>query len=142
MTSMFIMEYTRAQMTYATALNRNELYATPALSRDIPRVLRDDDEVLLALPGVASDFPKVFIVTRDRFIKAKVSGPIRKAAILREVPASQVTAVRFKPGIFTRIHVQVSGGRDIAMLPHTKEDTQRFVEEFSHLLRTGRLPGQ
>lgn len=142
LSSMRSMAPTRARMSYATALNRNELYATPALSRDIPLVLNDDDEVLMALPGVASEFPKVLIVTGDRLIKAKVAGPIKKAAVLREVPASQVTGVSYRPGIFTRIHVDVAGARKITMVPHTKTDAERFTRELTHLLNTGRRPDQ
>lgn len=47
------MTSTRAAVTYAQALNRNTLFESPGLRRDIPRLLHPEEEVLLVLPGVA-----------------------------------------------------------------------------------------
>lgn len=137
---MSAMSPSRAAMTYASALNRNELFESPGLRRDIPQLLRDDDEVLLVLPGVAGDFPDVVVVTTDRLLLAKVAGPLKRSAIRREVPASQVTAVHYRPGVFSRIRFEVAGERDLRMMPHRKADAERFAGEFSHLIATGRLP--
>lgn len=134
------MEYSRAEMTYSTALNRNELFASPGLRRDIPRVLDPAEEVLLALPGVAGDFPDVLIVTNARIVLAKVGGPIARAKVRREAPAASITGVSYRPGVFTRIAVRVADGRDIKMMPNRKADAERFAAEFAHLIRTGRLP--
>ena len=127
-------------MTYATALNRNELFESPGLRRDIPDLLHPDENVLLVLPGVAGDFPNVLIATSSRVMLAAVAGPIKRAKVKREIPAAAVAGVNYRPGIFSRVHVQSNSGRDIRMLPNRKADATRFAGEFEHLLRTGSLP--
>ena len=134
------MSTTRAAVTYASALNRNELFESPGLRRDIPALLRPEEEVLLVLPGVAGNFPNVMIATATRFLLASVAGPIKKAKIKREVVSSEVTGVRYRPGIFTRMRVARASKRDITMLPHRKVDAERFAHEFDQLIRTGSLP--
>ena len=67
-------------MTYATALNRNELFESPGLRRDIPSLLDPEEEVLLVLPGVAGDFPDVMIASATRFLLASVAGPLKRSA--------------------------------------------------------------
>ena len=131
---------TRAAMTYATALNRNELFESPGLRRDIPSLLHPEEEVLLVLPGVAGDFPDVMIATAQRFLLAAVAGPLKKAKIKHEVPAAEVADVQYRPGLFSRMRVATSGGREIKMVPNRKADAERFAREFDHLLRTGSLP--
>lgn len=133
------MTVSRAAMSYATALNRNELFESPGLRRDIPALLHPEEEVLLVLPGVAGDFPDVMIATAARFLLASVAGPMKKAKIKREVPAAEVTGVQYRPGVFSRLKVTTSG-RHLKMMPHRKADAERFAREFEHLLRTGTLP--
>lgn len=130
----------RAAVTYARALNRNVLFASPGLRRDIPSVLHPDENVLLALPGVGGDFPDVMIATTTRFLVAAVAGPLRKAKIKREAPSYELTGVRYRPGAFTRVRVARTSGRDITMMPHRKVDAERFAHELDHLIRTGSLP--
>lgn len=127
-------------MTYATALNRNELYESYGLRARIPRLLHPDEEVLLVLPGVAGDFPDVMIATATRFLLAAVAGPIKDAKIKREIPASEVASVRYRRGFLTRVRVASTTGREIKMIPAHNHDAERFVAEFDHLLSTGRLP--
>lgn len=135
------MSTTLAAQSYATALNRNTLYATYALHHVIPKkVLRPDEKVLLVLPGVASDFPKVLVATVDRLFVARVGGVIRRHSILRQVPAGDVVGVDYGGRLFDRIRVHVRGARDIAMLPNTSEETRRFEEALRHLVATRRLP--
>lgn len=134
------MSSSRAAATYASALNRNELFASPGLRRDIPHLLHPEEEVLLVLPGVAGDFPNVMIVTATRLLLASVAGPLKKAKTKREVPSSDLTGVRYRPGIFTRVRVARSSGCDITMMPHRKGDAERFTDEFEHLIQTGSLP--
>lgn len=134
------MTVSRAAMTYATALNRNELFESPGLRRDIPSLLHPEEEVLLVLPGVAGDFPDVMIATASRFLLASVAGPLKKAKLKREIPAAEVTGVRYRPGLFSRMRVSPASGREIAMVPNRKVDAERFAHEFSHLIRTGSLP--
>ncbi|MFC7458439.1 hypothetical protein ACFQS2_14725 [Brachybacterium sp. GCM10030267] len=131
---------TRASMSYATALNRNELFESPGLRRDIPAVLAPDEEVLLVLPGVGGDFPDVMIATDRRFLLASVAGPLKKAKVKREVPARGITGVEYRPGVFSRVRVRVADGRDVRMMPHREADAERFATEFAHVIRTGRLP--
>ncbi|WP_349829581.1 hypothetical protein [Brevibacterium litoralis] len=130
----------RSSMTYASALNRNELYASFGLRSDIPTLLEDDEEVLLVCPGIAGNFPHVLIVTRERVVLAKVAGPFRKKKILRQAPAGAITGVEYGGRLFSLMKVRVRGGRDMRMMPHRKADATRFHSEFEHLLRTGRLP--
>ena len=132
---------TRAAMTYATALNRNELFESPGLRRDIPSLLHPEEEVLLVLPGVAGDFPDVMIATAQRFLLAAVAGPLKKAKIKHEVPAAEVADVQYRPGLFSRMKVATASGREIKMVPHRKVDAERFAREFDQLIRTGSLPG-
>lgn len=127
-------------MTYATALNRNELFESPGLRRDIPSLMTPEEEVLLVLPGVAGDFPEVMIVTAARVMIAAVAGPIKQAKVKREVPASEVTGVTYRPGLFARVKVAAASGRELKMVPHRRADAERFTREFDHLLRTGSLP--
>lgn len=134
------MPTSRATSTYAAALNRNQLFANYGLQQDIPKLLHADEEVLLVLPGVAGDFPNVLVAASNRVLLAAVAGPIKRAKVKREVPASAITGVQYRSGVFTRIHVQTSLGRDIRMLPNHHDDAERFAFEFGHLLRTGRLP--
>jgi hypothetical protein len=134
------MTSSRAAMTYATALNRNELFESPGLRRDIPALLHLEEEVLLVLPGVAGDFPDVMIATAARFLLASVAGPLKKSKIKREVPAAQVTGVAYRPGLLSRMRVTPAGGRDITMVPNRRADAERFAHEFDHLIRTGTLP--
>ena len=135
------MNVTRAAMTYATALNRNELFESPGLRRDIPSLLHPEEEVLLVLPGVAGDFPDVMIATAQRFLLAAVAGPLKKAKIKHEVPAAEVADVQYRPGLFSRMKVATGSGREIKMVPHRKVDAERFAREFDQLIRTGSLPG-
>lgn len=130
----------RSAWSYAAALNRNELYATPGLQIDIPTVLAPDEDVILALPGVAGEFPDVLIVSATRVVLAKVAGPFRGAKIRREAPAASVTGVSYRPGAFTRVRIHVRGKRDIVMMPHRKRDAERFAQEMAELLRTGQRP--
>lgn len=134
------MSTSRAAATYASALNRNKLFESPGLRRDIPGLLGPQEEVLLVLPGVAGEFPNVMIVTATRFLLASVAGPLKKAKIKRQVASSEVTGVRYRPGIFTRVRVSRSSGRDITMLPNRKVDAERFTAELAHLIQTGSLP--
>ncbi|MCS6711167.1 hypothetical protein JSY14_03730 [Brachybacterium sp. EF45031] len=133
------METTRAQRSYATALNRNELFSSPGLRRDIPALLDPEEEVMLALPGVAGDFPDVLIVTVRRTLLAAVAGPLRRARIKKESPAGEVTGVSYSPGLLSRVAVTTTRGT-WRMLPHRRADAERFTAEFDHLLRTGTLP--
>lgn len=134
------MSTSRAASSYSAALNRNELFASPGLRRDIPSLLHPDEEVLLVLPGVAGDFPDVMIATVSRFLLATVAGPIRKAKVKRDVPATEIIGVRYRPGAFTRVHVETARGRNVRMMPARKVDAERFSVELDHLARTGRLP--
>lgn len=131
---------TRAAFTYASALNRNELFESPGLRRDVPSLLHPEEEVLLVLPGVAGDFPNVMIATATRFLLASVAGPLKRAKIQREVPSSEVESVRYRPGILSKVRVARTSGRDITMVPNRKVDAERFSHEFGHLIRTGSLP--
>ncbi|ASK65102.1 hypothetical protein CFK39_03830 [Brachybacterium avium] len=134
------MTSTRASMSYATALNRNELFESPGLRRDIPALLHPEEEVLLVLPGVAGDFPDVMIATADRFLLASVAGPLKRSKIKKEVPAAQVTGARYRSGLFSRMRVATAAGGEITMVPNRKADAERFAHEFEHLIRTGSLP--
>lgn len=96
--------------------------------------------MLLVLPGVAGDFPNVMIVTATRFLLASVAGPLKKAKIKREATSSDLTGVRYRPGVFTRVRVGRSSSRDITMMPHRKADAERFTDELQHLIQTGSLP--
>lgn len=128
------MEATRAEFSYASALNRNELFACRGLRSDIPSLLAPEEEVLLVLPGVAGDFPEVMIATSTRFLLAAVAGPIRRAKIKREVPASQVTGAEYAGRLFSRLTVTTTS-RSIKMLPHRSQDAMRFAQELNALLR-------
>lgn len=134
------MSYSRAEMTYASALNRNELFASISLRDEGAKVLDPDEEVLLVLPGVAGDYPNVLIVTSTRIVLAKLGGVMRRAVIKREAPAQAITGASFGGGPFSVMKVHVSGGRDLRMMPHRKQDAARFAGELEHLIRTGRTP--
>lgn len=134
------MTSSRAEMSFATALNRNELFASIALRDEPPKALHPDEEVLLVLPGVASDTPKVLIATAQRLLLMHVGGVINRAQVKREVPAAQVAGVEYKPGAFTKIHVDIAGARRISMLPNKRVDAERFAHGMNHLIRTGSLP--
>lgn len=131
---------TRAAMSYGSALTRNELFTSPGLQRDVPKILDSEEEVLLALPGVAGRFPDVMIAPVRRLLVAKVTGGIKGVKLGREVFANQITGVSYRPGLFTRVKIHVHGARDIAMIPNRRVDAERFVHSFDCLLRTGRLP--
>ena len=134
------MATSRASMSYATALNRNELFSSPGLRRDVPKALDPQEEVLLALPGVAGDYPDVMIATVRRLLVAKVTGGFTGVKVKKEARADQITGIAYRPGIFSRVKIQVEGARDIAMMPNRKADAERFAQAFEHLLRTGHLP--
>ncbi|MGP9612681.1 hypothetical protein ACT3TE_05440 [Brachybacterium sp. AOP42-B2-9] len=134
------MSASRASMTYATALNRNELFESPGLRRDVPSLMTPEEEVLLVLPGVAGDFPNVLIATASRVMLAAVAGPLKRAKIKQEVLAAEVTGVAYRPGLFARVKVAAASGRELKMVPHRRADAERFTREFDHLLRTGSLP--
>lgn len=137
------MASTIAAHSFAAALNRNELFASFAMQDVIPqKVLAPDEEVLLVLPGVGSDFPHLMVATNRRFMKVQVGGVIRRHRISRQVPPQSVLGSTYGGGHFQRIRVQVRGQRDIAMLPHRNADARRFHEGLAELLRTGRVPGR
>ncbi|MBP1326166.1 hypothetical protein JOF28_001398 [Leucobacter exalbidus] len=134
------MTTTRAAMTYATALNRNELYESPGLRRDIPKVLHPEEEVLLALPGVAGDFPFVMIVTDSRFILARVAGIFKGSKISRQVPLAEVVGVRYRPWLFAMMKVDTASRRAFRMMPQNNADAERFARDLEHLIQFGSLP--
>lgn len=136
------MASTRATTSYVQALHRNQdLFSSPSLQRDVPRLLAPEEEVLLVVPGTAGEYPEVMIATDRRFLLAKVSGPVRGARVLRELPAAEVAEVSYRPGLLTRIVVRPHRGRPIRMCPHRRENGERFARELAQLLRTGHLPG-
>lgn len=125
---------------YAAALSRNELYADLGLRRT-GDVLEPSERALLALPAVASDAPTVLIVTDSRVVLSRVGGWRARAKALRSIPAAKVRGVEYQKGAFTRLRLLVDGERDLRLLPHRKDDAERFAGELDHLLRTGSLPG-
>lgn len=137
------MSSTLAAHSYASALNRNELFASFALRDVIPtKVLAPDEEVLLVLPGVGSDFPNLLVVTIHRCMKVQVGGVVRRHRISRQVPPDAVLGSSYGGRSFQRIRVHVRGQRDIAMLPHRNADGLRFQDELAQLIATGRVPGR
>ncbi len=127
-------------MSYGTALSLNELFSSPGLRRDVPKILDDAEEVLLALPGVAGRYPLVMIATVRRLLVAKVTGGPKGVRVKREASARSITGISYTPGLFTRVKVHSSETRDIKMMPNRKVDAERFTADFDILLRTGHLP--
>lgn len=135
------MASSRAEMTYAAALNRNELFGTPTIHTVIPqKVLDPDEEVLLVLLGVASDYPDILVVTDRRTMLVQVGGVIRRVNIKREIAPTDVLGATFKGGALHRIRLEVRGQRELKMLPNRKADASRFCEELNQLIATGRRP--
>ncbi|MCW4458741.1 hypothetical protein [Microbacterium sp. MPKO10] len=131
---------TPAAMSYGTALSRNELFSSPGLQRDVPRILDSEEEVLLALPGVAGRYPLVMIATAQRLLVAQVTGGVKGVRLKKEASARSITGISYRPGLFTRVRVHSSETHDIRMVPNRKVDAERFTREFDSLLRTGHLP--
>lgn len=124
---------------YGAAISRNELFSGLALHR-AAEVLEDGEKVLLALPAVASDNPKVLMVTTHRVVLSHVKGLARRARALRSEPSGRVRGVSFGGGAFSPLTVRIEGARDIRMMPHRKTDAARFAAELEQLIHTGRPP--
>lgn len=125
---------------FGAALARNELFGDISLRRT-GEVLEPGERALLALPAVASDAPTVLIVTDSRVVLSRVGGLLARPTAVRSIPAAKVRGVEYRKGAFTRIRLLIDGERDLRMLPHRKDDAERFAGELDHLLRTGRMPG-
>lgn len=134
-------ESTLAERTYRRALARNELFSCFALPREGARRLDPNEEVLLALRGVAGDYPDVLVVTVSRVLRIKIVGGFRGSVIKRQAPAHAVRGVDYKPGIFTKVRVRVEGGRDVTLIPNQKHDAERLRDEMNHVIRKGGVPG-
>lgn len=124
---------------FSAAISRNELFSGLSLQR-IADVLEPGETVLLALPAVASDTPKVLMVTTARVVLAQLKGLRNRARVLRSEPSSHVRGVRFRGRTLSLLTVHIEGSRDVRMMPHRAKDASRFAEEFEHLIRTGRMP--
>lgn len=124
---------------FSAAISRNELFSGLSLHR-IADVLEPGETVLLALPAVASDTPKVLMVTTARVVLAQLKGLRSRARVVRSEPSAQVRGVRFRGGVLSLLTVRIEDSRDIRMMPHRAKDASRFSEEFEHLIRTGQMP--
>lgn len=124
---------------FHAAISRNELFSGLSLQR-FADVLEPGERVLLALPGVAGDTPKVLMVTTARVVLAQLKGLRSRARVLRSEPSAQVRGVSFRGRVLSLLTVRIEGARDIRMMPHRAKDASRFAEEFEHLIRTGRMP--
>lgn len=124
---------------FTAALSRNELFSGMSLNR-IADVLEPGETVLLALPAVASDTPKVLMVTNHRVVLAKIKGLLSRARVLRSEPPARVRGIRFRGRVLSLLTVRIDGARNIRLMPHRAKDASRFTEEFEQLIRTGQMP--
>ncbi|MGO1567251.1 hypothetical protein [Brachybacterium sp. AOP35-5H-19] len=104
------------------------------LPEDIADHLLDpDDEVLLALPGIPDDKPKIALVTTREVILGRWNTEGRTPADVREAVFEEG---RFKDWVRVEMH----DGSSLTLDGINPLEGQEFVDAFNTLIATGALP--
>lgn len=128
-----------ARALFTTTIHRRLLL--PQALAD--HLLAPEDEVLLALPGVPGDKPRIILVTREEVILGRWNALGRAPKDVmrkRAVPTSDVRGASYRPGLSDKVEIDVRAARDLAIEPCTAEDGIRFTHGLEALATTGQVP--
>src|SRR5699024_3512157 len=120
---------TPARASLARALSTTTIHRRMLLPEDLAdHLLADEDEVLLALPGIPDDAPSIILVTtrevvlgRWKAVGRAAKGVTRK----RAVPAGDIGGADYRPGLYHTLTIAVRSGRDLSIEPCTAEDDRK-----------------
>lgn len=133
-----------ARESLARALCATTIHRQLKLPADLAeQLLNPDDEVLLALPGIPDEKPKVVLVTAREVVFGRWNAVGRAPTEVtrkRAVPAGDVRGASYTPGMNYKVETQVDSARDLSLIPCTVEDGIRFAHALHTLATTGRLP--
>lgn len=134
----------RARDSLARALSTTTIHRRLLLPEDLAdHLLAPDDEVLLALPGIPDETPRILLVTREEVILGRWSaeGTVPKDVTRkRAVPAHAVRGASYTPGMYYDVEISVDSARDLKIEPCSLEDALRFTHALQSLVTTGRVP--
>lgn len=107
------------------------------------QLLDPDEEVLLALPGIPDDKPRIVLVTRDEVILGRwnaVGYAPKDIKRKRAVPTGDVRGASYRPGLYYKVEIDVRSAWDLSIEPCTVEDGIRFAHALQALATTGEVP--
>ena len=133
-----------ARESLSRALSTTTVHRRLMLPDDVAdHLLEPDDEVLLALPGLPDDTPKIAVVTTREVVLGRwntLTEDPQEIVRKRAVPASDVRGAEYLPGLHYPVEIAVDGARDVKLEPSTPEDGIRFAHALHTLATTGRVP--
>ena len=133
-----------ARASLARALSTTTIRRGLKMPEDIAeQLLAPEDEVLLALPGIPDDKPRIVLVTREEVVLGRwnAAGRVPKDVTRRRaVAARDVRGVSYIPGLYYTVDIAVSSARKLSIEPCTFEDAIRFAHALQTLATTGQLP--
>lgn len=107
------------------------------------KLLAPEDEVLLALPGIPEEKPKIILVTHQEVVLGRWNAAGRSPKGItrrRAVAARDVRGASYIPGLYYKVEIAVSSARNLSIEPCSFEDGLRFAHALQTLARTGRVP--
>ena len=135
---------TPARASLARALSTTTIHRRMLLPEDLAdHLLADEDEVLLALPGIPDDAPSIILVTTREVVLGlwKAVGRAAKGVTRkRAVPAGDIGGADYRPGLYHTLTIAVRSGRYLSIEPCTAEDGIRFAHALHTLATPGRVP--
>lgn len=133
-----------ARQSLARALSTTTIHRRLLLPEDLAdHLLAPDDDVLLALPGIPDNRPRIILVTREEVILGRWNAEGRAPKDVtrkRAIPARDVRGASFRPGMYLDVEIDVRSARDLAIEPCTAEDGIRFAHGLQSLAETGQIP--
>lgn len=133
-----------ARESLAKALSTTTIHQRLLLPDDLAdRLLSPEDDVLLALPSIPGDVPRIVLVTRDEVVLGQWNAAGRTPKRItrkRAVPARDVRGASYVPGLHYQVEIDVRSARNLSIQPCTAEDGIRFEHALRALATTGRIP--
>ena len=132
-----------ARESLARALSGTTIHRRLLLPEDLAdHLLAPDDAVLLALPSVPDDKPRIVLVTREEVVLGQWNAAGRtpkQVTRKRAVPVRDVRGVSYRPGLYHGVEIAVRSARGLSIEPCTAEDGIRFAHGLRGLATSGQV---
>ncbi|MDN5821721.1 MAG: hypothetical protein L0H39_09550 [Brachybacterium sp.] len=133
-----------AQKSLARALATTTTHRRLMMPEDLAdHLLAPDDEVLIALPSIPDNKPRIVMVTREEVILGQWSAAgysPKDITQKRAIPGRDVRGASYSPGLYHDVEIKVRSARDLSIQPCTVEDGIRFAHALQALATTGQVP--